>query len=48
MKVSFVLELWLGLGSIMLTSLFSLFISLVSVTCSYTEDEPHTESPELD
>ena len=36
----FVLQLWLRLGSIILTLIF-LFSSLVSVTGSYTEDEPN-------
>ena len=39
MKFVFVLQLLLGLGSIMLTC-FLYFTSLVSVTGSYTEDEP--------
>ena len=43
MRFFFVLSLLLGLGSIMLTSLFSLFVSLMSVTGSYTEDEQKNE-----
>ena len=38
MKFFFVLS---GLGSVMLTSLFCYFTSLVSVARSYTEDEPN-------